>query len=276
MKTIEYDAEFHRGVYDLERKFQGKHDSVFKKRSDIVNGSYEPSEEEAKLSGMELDKIVPAEGQQEPPQGIPNFWLVVLKNVGEISSMIQEYDEEILQYLTDIRAFSMAAPNLSFQLEFHFAPNPYFQNSILTKTYLMKCSPDEDDPFGFEGPEIYKSIGCEIMWNPGKKVTELSVNSDNNSCPRIFKVDSFFNFFSPPELLMDDSLENQKIEAYLENDFEVGHYLKERVVPRAVLYYLGEIDDDISDDGDESVDYQAESFDQQSAIEMGDNTLNEL
>lgn len=258
METIKFDAEFHRGVYDLERNFQGKHDAVFKKRSEIVNGSYEPDNEECKQSGMELEKNVPAEGQIEGPKGIPNFWLTVLKNVGEISSMIQEQDEEVLKYLTDLRAFSMPAPNLSFQLEFHFAANPFFQNSVLTKTYLMKCTPDEEDPFGFEGPEIYKSIGCEIMWIAGKQITEIK---KGNSATRIFSTDSFFNFFSPPELIMNDSEDNEKIEAYLENDFEIGHYLKERVVPRAVLYYTGEIDDDISEDGEESMNFQAENFD---------------
>lgn len=261
METIKYDAEFHRGVYDLERNFQGKHDAVFKKRSEIVNGSYEPENEECNLSGMELEKNVPAEGQLEGPKGIPNFWLTVLKNVGEVSSMIQEQDEDVLKYLTDIRAFSMPAPNLSFQLEFHFAANPYFQNSVLTKTYLMKCTPDEEDPFGFEGPEIYKSIGCEIMWNSGKKISDIPIMK-GNSTTRIFAADSFFNFFSPPELIMNESEDNEKIEAYLENDFEIGHYLKERVVPRAVLYYTGEIDDDISDDGDDG-DFHAENYDEE-------------
>lgn len=33
-------------------------------------------------------------------------------------------------------------------------------------------------------------------------------------------------------------------QAILEADFEVGHYLKDRVVPRAVLYYTGEAKDD--------------------------------
>lgn len=271
METIKYDAEFHRGVYDLERNFQGKHDAVFKKRMEIVNGNYEPVDEECKLSGIELDKHVPAEGQVEGPKGIPNFWLQVLKNVGELSTMIQEQDEEVLKYLTDLRAFSMPAPNLSFQLEFHFAPNPFFQNSVLTKTYLMKCTPDEEDPFVFEGPEIYKSIGCEIMWNAGKKITEMAVNKAD-SAVGIFKADSFFNFFSPPELIMNDLQESDKIEAYLENDFEIGHYLKERVVPRAVLYFTGEIDDDISDDGDESMNFQAENYDDDDESELIENT----
>jgi nucleosome assembly protein 1-like 1 len=44
-------------------------------------------------------------------------------------------------------------------LEFHFSPNEYFSNSVLTKEYEMKCAPEENDPFSFEGPEIYK---CKV------------------------------------------------------------------------------------------------------------------
>lgn len=46
----------------------------------------------------------------------------------------------------------------SFTLEFHFEPNEYFTNTVLTKVYKMKSEPDADDPFSFEGPEI---IDCE-------------------------------------------------------------------------------------------------------------------
>lgn len=48
--------------------------------------------------------------------------------------------------------------NQSFTLEFHFEPNSYFSNTILTKTYKMKSEPDSADPFSFEGPEI---VDCE-------------------------------------------------------------------------------------------------------------------
>lgn len=30
---------------------------------------------------------------------------------------------------------------------------------VLTKSYKMKCEPDEDDPFAFEGPEIISTSG---------------------------------------------------------------------------------------------------------------------
>lgn len=46
----------------------------------------------------------------------------------------------------------------SFVLEFHFEPNDYFSNSVLTKTYKMKSEPDKADPFSFEGPEI---VDCD-------------------------------------------------------------------------------------------------------------------
>lgn len=41
------------------------------------------------------------------------------------------------------------------------------------------------------------------------------------------------------------------LQTRLEHDFEIGHYLKERIVPRAVLYYTGENDDDFDSDDDE-------------------------
>lgn len=46
----------------------------------------------------------------------------------------------------------------SFTLEFHFEPNGYFNNAVLTKVYKMKSEPDVSEPFSFEGPEI---IDCE-------------------------------------------------------------------------------------------------------------------
>ena len=62
-----------------------------------------------------------------------------------------------------------------FTLYFHFAPNEYFTNSVLTKEYMMKCQPDEEDPFNFEGPEITNCKGCEISWKTGKNLTVKTV-----------------------------------------------------------------------------------------------------
>lgn len=111
------------------------------------------------------------------------FWLTAFKNVLMISEMIQPCDEPILQHLVDVRTVllekdPMVSNILSFTyfkwiqkylttlvdfqgfiLEFHFSPNDYFTNSVLTKEYEMKCVPDPCDPFCFEGPEIVK---CKV------------------------------------------------------------------------------------------------------------------
>lgn len=46
-------------------------------------------------------------------------------------------------------------------------------------------------------------------------------------------------------------VQDEDSEAVLAADFEIGHFIRERIVPRAVLYFTGEAieddDDDVSD-----------------------------
>merc|ERR1712121_297178 len=143
---------------------------------------------------------------------------------------------------------------MGFILEFHFSPNDYFTNKVLTKEYEMKCEPMEDDPFSFEGPEIYKCKGCTIDWKKGKNITVKQVkkkqkhkNKGNvRTITKQVKADSFFNFFDPPQVPDDvDAEVDEETQALLTADFEIGHYINERIVPRAVLFYTGEaLDDD--------------------------------
>ncbi|KAI2558175.1 NAP1L4 isoform 4, partial [Pan troglodytes] len=81
-----------------------------------------------------------------------------------------------LKQLQDIKVkFSDPGQPMSFVLEFHFEPNDYFTNSVLTKTYKMKSEPDKADPFSFEGPEIVDCDGCTIDWKKGKNVTVKTI-----------------------------------------------------------------------------------------------------
>merc|ERR1712173_447787 len=64
------------------------------------------------------------------------------------------------------------------------------------------------------------------------------------------KADSFFNFFDPPVVPDDPNAEvDEDTQALLTVDFEIGHYIRERIVPRAVLFFTGEALDDDDDDG---------------------------
>lgn len=64
-------------------------------------------------------------------------------------AQISERDEGALKYLKDIKWCRIDNPK-GFKLEFFFDTNPYFKNSVLTKTYHMI---DEDEPI------LEKAIG---------------------------------------------------------------------------------------------------------------------
>ena len=65
--------------------------------------------------------------------------------------------------------------------------------------------------------------------------------------------ESFFMFFSPP--VVKDYLEDMSDDSrnVLESDFTLGEIIKEKVIPRAVLYFTGEMEDDETD-GEASVE----------------------
>ena len=80
---------------------------------------------------------------------MPDFWLNALKNNDVLSEEITERDEGALKYLKDIKWSRIENPK-GFKLDFYFNTNPYFKNTILTKTYHMI---DEDEPI------LEKAIG---------------------------------------------------------------------------------------------------------------------
>lgn len=57
----------------------------------------------------------------------------------------------------------------------------------------------------------------------------------------------------------------------LESDFEIGQYLRERVIPRAVLYYTGEIVDADEDDDDDDYEEGDDDEDEEEDEEEDEN-----
>lgn len=265
LETFHVEAKFFEEVHALECKYHKRYEELFEARARIVSGRHEPTDDECDWKSDYEDELVKklarctteerreegdvASGKEEADEvlGVPDFWLTILKNVGMLSEMVQEYDEPILKHLTDITVHVKEQP-MGFVLEFHFSPNEYFSNETLTKEYYMKCAPEDDDPLSFEGPEIYKCKGCTIDWKEGKNVTLKTVKKKKRhkvrgvirTVAKQVQNDSLFNFFSPPAVPDDVSEIDDETNDILTNDFEVGLYIRERIVPRAVLYFTGE------------------------------------
>jgi len=287
---IKAEAEYYREVRDLDVKYQAKYDEVHQRRAQIIAGSYEPS-------GAEVDWASDAEEEEEDPEvqlskkaedmtlhpdfpedvkGLPKFWLHTLKNANDESLMglVEPHDEQVLSHLTDLTV-SLTPDNSGFILNFHFEENPFFTNQVLTKEYTWRDGPDPKNPLDYDGPEIVGCKGCTIDWKEGKDITKMTMkvktnpgktgknDSPDKSIIEDVETDSFFDFFNPPEI--DENGEEDDVEdrAALAVDFDVGYAIKEKVIPRAVLYFTGEILDDDDEFEDCDSDEEEESKDEE-------------
>jgi nucleosome assembly protein 1-like 1 len=292
LQSVNIESDFYKEVHALECRYWEKFQGVYKQRSKITNGEHEPTDDECDFPLSEDEQLAEQmntnanlNGERgadkgDDVKGIPSFWLNALKNTEITFDMIQEHDEPILEHLTDIECHLFNDP-MKFQLSFHFSPNDHFTNSVLTKEYTLSCTPDKDDPFDFEGPEIIACKGCAIDWKPNKNVTvklmkkkqKHKTKAQTRFVTKQVKAESFFNFFSPPEANPENPDEemDEETKEFLNADFEVGQTLRDRIIPRAVLFFTGEavLDDDFEmEDDDDMDDEDAEDEDEE---DDGDN-----
>ena len=158
-------------------KFEALYAENNRQRQKIIGGEYEPTGIELEWKDEALQEVIDklekeGGGDQRKVKGIPDFWLTVFQNANEsiLCGTFESIDEPIMKYLQDVTV-SLPPENTSFTIAFHFASNPFFTNTELTKEYLMKNTFDPEDPLDFDGPEIFKSKGCKIDWKAGKNTT---------------------------------------------------------------------------------------------------------
>jgi nucleosome assembly protein 1-like 1 len=168
------EAQFQEEVLELEKKFFAKFTPLYEKRSKIINGLAEPTEEEIKTGEAEReddeddDEEKPKPDEEEEAaaadvKGIPEFWLSAMKN-SSLAETITDRDEEVLKDLTDIRMEYLDRPG--FRLIFEFAENAFFTNKTLSKTYYYQ------EENGYGGDFIYDHAeGEKIDWKDGQDLT---------------------------------------------------------------------------------------------------------
>lgn len=256
-KHEEIEEQFRKERAELEAKYEKLYAPLYVERSEIVSGTKAVGDAEAE------DK------------GIPEFWETVLLKSDVTAELIKDKDLDVLSYLSDIQSESILEEGglpRGFKLTFIFRENPYFTNSVLTKTYFML---PEDDGV------LEKAEGTKIEWKAGKDVTikimkkKPKKGGKPDAKPQIKteKVDSFFNFFSPPDVPGEDEdvdeEEMEELQALIEADYEVGATIREKLIPNAVRWYTGEAiedeldygfgeDDDEDEEGDMDDDEEGE------------------
>ncbi|RKP01755.1 hypothetical protein CXG81DRAFT_11609, partial [Caulochytrium protostelioides] len=291
------DSEFAREARELDKRFAVKYAPLYEQRAKIVSGEVEPTEAECERedsSDEEADyDLAPSDAEEEAPRtdgtnadakpkkaakkedtpeekavkGIPRFWLEVLRNCPATTDLITERDEPILAFLTDIR-FHYHTEDHGFTLTFAFAENPYFTNKQLEKKYVLVSNESEKGGFAI----VYDHAeGTEIHWNEGKnpgqtvqikkqrhkQTAKVRTVKKTAACP------TFFSFFAPPTPA--DAGDEEFIAERLEDDFDVGDFLKDKVIAHAIDWYTGKALDDLEEEEDADLyddDMDSDEFEQ--------------
>jgi nucleosome assembly protein 1-like 1 len=220
--------DFLKEIEEVELKYQKLFNPLYAERSAIIKG------------------LKPVEGEDAAAEakGIPQFWLKVLEAHLDLRELISDRDREVLAHLTDITAERLASPSKGFRLQFAFSPNAFFKNEVLEKTYYLAEEQQQVEDMILDHAE-----GTPISWQPGKNTTEeIKMTKPKGKHrgppqPKTVPCQSFFSFFSPPQMPSDveelDEEQEAELEESISDDFEQGCAIYRNVIPRAVDWYTG-------------------------------------
>lgn len=185
---------------------------------------------------------------------IPNFWVTAFVNHPQVSALLNEEDEEALQFLTKVEVQEFDDIKSGYKINFHFEENPYFENKCISKEFHLN---DTGEP---------SSKSTSIEWKAGKDLTKNSSQSKAAGKKRGHEEqDSFFGWF----------LDHGDAGAD-----ELGEVIKDDIWPNPLQYYLAsEIDeegagddDDVDEEGlEDEEDEGAEELDEEEGEEEDDD-----
>jgi nucleosome assembly protein 1-like 1 len=223
----------------LEKKFSDLCKPMYEKRRAIINDEKPDTDRDTEEEEEEEEE----EDSSEDIKGIPDFWSVAMCNIEVIEELITERDHECLTFLEDICCEDNANGD-GFKLSFFFKQNPFFTNRVLSKIYDVPNLLLADEP-------ILKRVnGCKIDWKEGMCLTHQTISKKQRNKKGQIRnikkqehVDSFFHFFTPPQLpatLDIDEEEADAIEEAFDHDYDVAQAFRSHIIPKAVLWFTGE------------------------------------
>lgn len=273
-KYLELEREYEKELQALQNKYTQMQNPILVERATMLTTN-------------------PPEGLVTGTPALRGFWASAMKNHPAFESVIEEWDEPVLEYLADITKENLddSDSNKGFKLTFHFVENPYFSNPSLFKEYHS----EESSPYTQEC-EVTLIKASEINWKDGKDVTVEKVakkvkgggakkakQKKEKEEPRDSIFRHFFRTLKPDMSVPDDvNLDDVGgmcdeddddegiMEMLMDNDHEVGMALRDQIIPFAVRWYTGEAapDDDDDDDEDDESDDEDDDDEEDSEDEL--------
>ncbi|RWR84029.1 Nucleosome assembly protein NAP [Cinnamomum micranthum f. kanehirae] len=163
-------------------------------------------------------------------KGIPDFWLTAFLSHPALCDLLNKEDQKIFKYLLSLDVEDFKDVKAGYSITFNFSPNPYFEDSNLTKA------------FSFSDEGTTKITGTTIKWKEGMDIANGG-GHEKKGGKRSLTEESFFSWFS--ETQMKDLSEGF-------HD-EVAEIIKEDLWPNPLKYFNNEADEE-DFDGDEDED----------------------
>lgn len=162
---------------------------------------------------------------------IKHFWVTTFVNHPQISAILDDEEEECLNYLSDLQVEEFDDSQSGYRIRFMFDENPYLTNSEISKVFYI-CD------------NVARSESSRIEWRDGHNlVSTIKARALHTKSGRKRSIDckSFFIWFEDNENAMHDDL---------------ADVIKDDIWPNPLQYFLvPDVDDDgpINDERD-SVD----------------------
>jgi len=142
---------------------------------------------------------------------IPDFWLNTFMNHPQIAALLDEADEEVLRYMTQLKVEETEDIRSGYKIVFEFKTNPFFENTELEKEFTMSESGDMG------------THETKINWKAGMALTEKGGDKGKGKKRgRGEEPPSFFSWFEDTSMGSD----------------EVGEVIKDDIWANPMQYYL--------------------------------------
>jgi len=288
------EEEHHERLKELELSYLAEQRALFERRQEIISGAAEPTEDEVAASAyfsalQEEEQTAGVDATVGPhdPVGVPAFWSTVFRHSPNLSEFegfqMSEADMAVLEYLTDVqtRAWEESDAQMSemaegwdteigsdpgFSIHLLFAPNPYLKDAEL----VLYCNGD------FEVVQATEPRWREDKYDPTVQWVTKKVKKKGGGPVQKKLVakpaESFFRIFEVPTEDEDAADWAQEQEGapmpaaggderlplrQLQNELVMR--LREDVIPRAPMYYIGALLED--GEGMDGEGYEDEDWD---------------
>ncbi|OIW00001.1 hypothetical protein TanjilG_26338 [Lupinus angustifolius] len=157
------------------------------------------------------------DNRNEIIKSIPDFWLTAFLSHPALGELLNDEDQKIFKYLDSLEVEDNKDIKSGYAITLNFKPNPYFEDTKLTKTYT----------FLDEGAT--KITATPIKWKEGKSIAN-GVDHEKKGNKRAF-VD-----VSPS--------------VTFHYKFQIADLIKEDLWPNPLTYFNNEVPDDVEPIGE--------------------------